>query len=113
MIIISDNVQRDDITDAELQEVAAAVQRTGKLKELADALEVVPLLEALEEEEETNFTFTLLQHWYRGLKDSLGVHSILVHHLRCIGLKATADKYVKLNFESLYIVECIIVIFYI
>ena len=50
LIIISDTIQRDDITDAELQEVAAAVQRAGKLKELADALEVVPLLKALEVE---------------------------------------------------------------
>ena len=92
--IISDNIQRDDLTDAELQGVAEAVQRTGKLKELADALEVVPLLKALEEEEETNSTLKLLQHWHRGLKGSLEVHSILVHHLRCIGLEGTADKYV-------------------
>ena len=99
MKIISDNIQRDDLTDAELQGVAEAVQRTGKLKELADALEVVPLLKALEEEEETNSTLKLLQHWHRGLKGSLGVHSILVHYLRCIGLEGTADMYVKLNLE--------------
>ena len=37
-----------DLSDTELQEVARDVQRSGKLKELADELEMVPQLQSLQ-----------------------------------------------------------------
>lgn len=61
-----------------------------KLKELADTLEVVPLLKSIEGE--ANAPFTLLQRWRAGVDSGLEAHSLLVHHLRCIGLIRTADR---------------------
>ena len=82
--------EKGDLSEAELKEVAGDVQRAGKLRELADALEVVPLLESLEGD--VNGPFTLLQRWRHGVKDGLEAHSLLVHCLRCIGLIETAEK---------------------
>ena len=83
-------VQKGDLNATELQRVAEDVQRAGKLRELADALEVVPLLES--PEEDTNASLTLLQRWQSSAQSSLEAHSLLVHHLRCIGLKRTSNK---------------------
>ena len=79
-----------EFSDAELEGVAGDVQRTGKLRELADALEVVPLLESLEGD--VNGPFTLLQRWRQYIKEGSEAHSLLVHYLRCIGLTKTAEK---------------------
>lgn len=79
-----------DFTDIELKGVADDVQRAGKLKELADALEVVPLLKSLGD---INAPFTLLRRWRSGI-DGLDAHSHLVHHLKCIGLTETSDRYI-------------------
>ena len=83
-------VQKGGLNTAELQRVAEEVQGAGKLRELADALEVVPLLESLGED--TNASSTLLRRWQSSMEGSLETHSLLVHHLRCIGLKRTSDK---------------------
>ena len=83
--------QSGDLSDAELLGVADAIQRDGKLKELADALEVVPLLESIEGE--ANAPLILIQRWRAGADmHGLEAHSLLVHHLRCIGLTRTADR---------------------
>ena len=74
----------------ELQEVAGEVQKSGKLNDLAGALEVVPLLESLEGD--PNASLTLLQRWRFGVESSLLAHSLLVHHLRWIGLEKTSNK---------------------
>ena len=84
-------MQKGDFSDAELQGVADDVQRNGKLKELADALEVVPQLESLEGE--VNAPFTLLQRWRLGVESDSEAHSLLVHHLKSIGLQKTSDRY--------------------
>ena len=84
-------MQKGDFSDAELQGVADDVQRNGKLKELADALEVVPQLESLEGD--VNAPFTLLQRWRLGVESGSEAHSLLVHHLKCIGLRKTSDRY--------------------
>ena len=84
-------MQKGDFSDAELQGVADDVQRNGKLKELADALEVVPQLESLESD--VNAPLTLLQRWRLGVESSSEAHSLLLHHLKCIGLTKTSDRY--------------------
>ena len=72
-----------DLNDAELQRVASDVQRAGKLKELADELEM-PL-------HDVNAPITLLRRWNYEIE--LEAHSLLVHHLKCIGLPGTSDRY--------------------
>ena len=79
-----------DFSDMELQGVAGDVQKSEKLQELADALEVVPLLEVVDGD--TNALLTLLQLWRCGVESSLQAHSLLVHQLRCIGLKKTSGR---------------------
>ena len=74
----------------ELQGVAGDVQKFGKLNDLAGALEVVPLLEFLEGD--PNTSLTLLQRWRSDVGSSLLAHSLLVHHLRWIGLEKTSNK---------------------
>ena len=74
----------------ELQRVAEDVQKGGKLVELADALEVVPLLES--PEEDPNAASTLLWRWQSSMESSLQAHSLLVYHLKCIGLVKTSNK---------------------
>ena len=80
-----------DLSDTELQEVARDVQRSGKLKELADELEMVPQLQSLQHD--VNDPLTLLHRWRCEIKNGLEAHSLLVYHLKCIGLPATADRY--------------------
>lgn len=82
--------QWGDLSDMELQRVADDVQKSGKLKELADALEIVPLLESLVGV--TNASLTLLQRWRSGVESGLLAHSLLVHHLKCIGLVETSNR---------------------
>lgn len=84
-------MQRGDLNNGELQGVADDIRRYGKLKELAEALEVVPLLPSLEDD--LNTPFTLLQHWRLGVESGLRAHSLLVHHLKCIGMRRTSDRY--------------------
>ena len=83
-------VEKGDLSETDLKGVAGDVQRAGKLRELADALEVVPLLESLEGD--VNGPFTLLQRWHHSIKEGLEAHSLLVHYLRCIGLTKTAER---------------------
>ena len=62
-------------------------------------MEVVPLLKSLEVD--ANAPFTLLQRWRSGIESGLDAHSLLVHHLKCIGLITTSYRYIvtykKLN----------------
>ena len=64
--------------------MANDVKRNGKLKELADELEM-PL-------HGVNAPLTLLHRWRPGIENGLEAHSLLVHHLKCIGLPGTADR---------------------
>lgn len=84
-------MQRGDFNNAELRGVADDVQRCGKLKELAEALEVVPLLSSLEGDLDT--PFTLLRCWRLDVESGLKAHSLLVHHLKSIGMIRTSDRY--------------------
>ena len=77
----------DQLCFAELQGVAQRIMSSGKLKEIADALELLPQLQSIESE--PNPAFTLLQRWSR---HGGQVRSTLVHYLRQIGLRATADN---------------------
>ena len=74
-----------------MQAVACDVQRNEKLKELADELEMVPQLQSLQDD--VNAPLTLLSRWCFEIEDGLEAHSLLVHHLKCIGLKGTSDRY--------------------
>lgn len=73
-----------------MQGVADDVQKAGKLDDLADELETVPMLKELEGD--ANAPFKLLQRWCLGLKNSSEAHSLLVHHLKCIKLTQTSGK---------------------
>ena len=64
-----------------LQRVACDVQRDGKLKELADELEMA-----------LRAPITLLRRWRYEIKNGLEAHSLLVYHLKCIGLAETSDR---------------------
>ena len=77
-----------DFNVAELKAAADEVKTAGKLKELADELEMIHQLKSLE-----NAPFTLLQRWCYGIKSGLEAHSLLVHHLKCIGMPETSDRY--------------------
>ena len=74
-----------DLSDSELRGVADDVQRSGKLRELADELEM-PL-------HGVNAPITLLRRWRREIKNGLEAHSLLVHHLKYIGLRETSERY--------------------
>jgi len=75
-----------------LQRVAEEVQKAGKLRELADVLEVVPLLQSLQRD--TNASSILLRRWQSdvGVDVQVETHSLLVYHLRCIGLVETSNR---------------------
>ena len=64
--------------------MALDVQRCGKLQELAEELEMVPQLESLQHD--VNPSLTLLRRWRVEIENGLEAHSLLVHHLKCIGL---------------------------
>ena len=74
-----------------MQEVARDIQRGGKLKELADELEMVPQLQSLQHD--VNAPLTLLCRWHSEIENAAEAHSLLVHHLKCIGLTETSDRY--------------------
>ena len=78
-----------------MQEVARDVQRSGKLKELADELEMVPQLQSLQHD--VNASLTLLSRWRSEIENAVEAHSLLVHHLKCIGLTETSDRYLALQ----------------
>ena len=80
-----------DLSDAELQAIACNVQRDKKLNELADELEMVPQLQSLQHD--VNAPLTLLSRWRFEIEDGLEAHSLLVHHLKCIGLTGTSNRY--------------------
>ena len=80
-----------DLSDTELQAVAYDVQRKEKLKELADELEIVPQLQSLQHD--VNAPLTLLCHWRFEIENGLEPHSLLVHHLKCIGMRGSSDRY--------------------
>jgi len=71
--------------------VARDVKRNGKLKELAYELEMVPQLESLRHD--VNAPLTLLHRWLHEIKNGLQAHSLLVYHLKCIGLTGTSHRY--------------------
>ena len=75
-----------------MQEVAHDVQRGRKLKELADELEMVPQLQSLQHDGDP--PLTLLRRWRSEIENAVETHSLLVHHLKCIGLTETSDRYV-------------------
>ena len=81
-------MQKGDFNDAELKDVADEIKRAGKLEELADELEMNHQLQSLE-----NAPFTLLQRWYSGIDSGIEAHSLLVHHLKCIGMPETSYRY--------------------
>ena len=87
--IICSLALKGGLSDSELRGVADDVQKAEKLADLADSLETVPLLKSLEGD--TDAPFKLLQRWRR-VENTLEAHSLLVHHLRCIGLTETSDK---------------------
>ena len=80
-----------DLSDTELQRVALDVQKNVKLNELADELEMVPQLESLRHD--LNAPLKLLRRWRFEIKNGLEAHSLLVHHLKCIQLQGTSDRY--------------------
>ena len=81
-------MQKGDFSDAELKGVADEVKRAGKLKELADELEMIHQLKSVKDA-----PFTLLQRWCYEIESGLEAHSLLVHHLKCIGMPETSDRY--------------------
>ena len=87
--------KRDELHNTELQGVAHDIMSSGKLNEIADALEVLPQLQSIENE--PNPAFTLLQRWScHGSQ----LRSTLVHYLRLIGLESAAYKVEYGEFQS-------------
>ena len=78
-----------------MKRVACDVQECGKLKGLADELEMAHQLMSLEHD--VDASLTLLQRWRSGIECGLDAHSFLVHHLKCIGLTRTSERYVVLH----------------
>ena len=76
-----------------MQGVADDVQKAGRLKDLVDELEIMPLFESSE-----NLPFQLLKRWHQ-VEYGSEAHSLLVYHLRCIGLMQTSQKYVNVLFD--------------
>ena len=74
-----------------MEGVARDIQKYDKLKQLADELEMVPQLESLHHN--VNAPLTLLHRWRYEIKNGLEAHSLLVYHLKCIGLPGTSDRY--------------------
>ena len=81
--------------------VSSDVQESGTLKELADELEMADKLESIECE--ANPPLTLLQRWRSGTKSLLEAHSLLVYHLKCIGMTRTSDWYFCIHSNMLKI----------
>ena len=77
--------------------MASDVQRHGKLKELADELEMVPQLESLRHN--LNPPLTLLCRWHFETENGLEAHSHLIYHLKCIGLTGTSHRY-QLHYKT-------------
>ncbi|MCG8625556.1 MAG: hypothetical protein MJE68_26600 [Proteobacteria bacterium] len=77
----------DMITETELRCIAEEVSRSGKSKELAEALEMTSHLQG------DVTAHDLLQRWKREMQQS-GIHikSHLVHHLRCINQQNTVER---------------------
>ena len=71
--------------------MASDVKRGGRLKKLADELEMVPQLQPLQHD--VNAPLTLLRRWHHEIENGLEAHSHLVYHLKCIGLTGTSDRY--------------------
>lgn len=78
-----------------MKRVACDVQECGKLKELADELEMTHQLMSLEHDADA--PLTLLQRWHSGIEYGLDAHSLLVHHLKCIGMTRTSERYIVLH----------------
>ena len=66
--------------------MAGDVQKYGGLNELADELEMAHM--SLEHD-----VYTLLQRWRSEIENGLEAHSLLVYHLKCIGLTETSERY--------------------
>ena len=73
-----------------MKRVACDVQECGKLKELADELEMADQLKSLEHDADA--PFTLLRRWHSEIECELKAHSLLVHHLKSIGLTKTSER---------------------
>ena len=80
-----------------MQGVACDIQKYDKLKQLAEEVEMVPQLESLQHG--VNAPLTLLYRWCHEIKNGLKAHSLLVHHLKCIGLPGTSDRYHFCNID--------------
>ena len=93
-------MQKGDFSDAELKGVADEVKRAGKLKELADELEMIHQLESVKDA-----PFTLLQRWCYEIESALEAHSLLVHHLKCIRMPETSYRYPYTTYYKLENVE--------
>ena len=80
-----ENEALNDITDAELQATAEAIEIVGKVSELAEALEIA---------EYGNNAWTLLKRWLKEMA-SMGTPARLhlMHHLASIGLPELRAKY--------------------
>ena len=75
------------ISKAELQAVAEEVQRTNKLKELADSMEMAIHFRSSVQGAE------LLDRWQKEMEHfNIHTRSHLVHHLRCVNLTDTAHR---------------------
>ena len=77
--------------DNELESVGIAVQREGKVKELADSLEMSYSLRAL-----VNDPNQVLFDWTKEMKNNhySNIRLHLVHHLATIGMDDIAYRYV-------------------
>ena len=85
MCILQENKARNDISDAELQATAEAIEIAGKVSELAEALEMA---------EYSKNASTLLKRWLKEM-ESMGTPARLhlMHHLASIGLPELRAKY--------------------
>ena len=66
--------------------MAGDVQKYRKLIELADEMEMA-------HNSPENDVYTLLQRWRSEIENGLEAHSLLVYHLKCIGLTETSHRF--------------------
>ena len=87
----------DTIAPAELWAVTNEVVKNNKLETLAESLEMKSHLQ------EGIDGVKLLERWQTEM-NQFGVHvrSHLVHHLRCIQLEATANRYNNIIITCMY-----------
>ena len=89
------------LTRDELEVVSQEVQKEGKLQALAESLEMMTHYK-----QSSTPSLVLLERWQTEMEQfEVNARSHLVHHLRCINLNDTADRYIIIIAISMCIIS--------